>query len=35
MSPKNPKMVQKCLENLQPQIHEMQILTLLIFPRAL
>ena len=35
MSLENPKTLRKCLENLQPQMPELQFLKTLIFARAL
>ena len=35
MSLKNPKTLSKCLENLQPQMPELQFLKTLNFPSAL
>ena len=35
MNLKNPKNLRKCLENLQPQMPELQFLKSLIFSRAL
>ena len=35
MSLKKPKTLQKCYENLKPQIPELQFLKLLSFPRPL
>ena len=35
MSPKNPKTLRKCSENLQPQMPEVQFLKTLIFTRTL
>ena len=32
MSVKNPKILRKCLENLQPQMPELEVLKKLIFP---
>ena len=35
MSLKNPKTLRQCLENLQPQMPELQFLKIMIAPRAL
>ena len=35
MSPKNPKTLRKCSENLQPQMIELEFLKTMIFPGVL
>ena len=35
MSLKNPNILRKCLENLQPQMPELEVLKKLLFPRVL